>query len=114
MDLIMKKKSLLMTALLVGFAMAVYSFAASTAPRQTDSEQANRFSYAQLTIQENDQVTWDAGGNDLPRVRQLNALYRDLGGNQRATVMNLLNAIGQQGWELVQTDQATWTFKQRN
>lgn len=65
-------------------------------------------------MQGEDQVTWDVGGNDLPRVRQLIAIYRDLGGRQRATAVNLLNVIGQQGWELVQSDGAVWTFKRRN
>ncbi len=106
-------KSFVITLLLVGFGWAVYSIASPIQQRANVQEQAGGFSYAQLTIQ-GDQVTWDIGGNDLPRQRNLNAVYRELNGEGRATTINLLNAIGANGWELVQVGDNVWTFKSRN
>lgn len=110
----MKTKSILMTAVLVGLVMAVYSFASPVSSGSILQEPDSGFSYAVLTIQGEDRVTWDEGGSDLPRTRPLDAIYRELGGKQRATVVNLLNAIGEQEWQLVEINESSWTFIRRN
>ncbi len=96
--------------------LSVYSLATPALSQQSiriPQQQVGVFAYAQLTIQGNEQVTWDEGGNDVPRVDTLDATYRRLGGNQRTSVVNLLNVVGGRGWELVQVSNNTWTFKRR-
>lgn len=72
------------------------------------------FAYAQLTV-EGDEFIFDEGGLALPRARSMTALMRFLGSSQRPTYVNLLNAIGAQGWEIVEsdTDASVVTFKRR-
>jgi len=106
-------KTFAITLLLVGFGWAVYAIAAPV-PQANQKAQASGFSYAQLTLLGENQVTWDAGGNEVPRNRSISAVYRDLGGSSRVTEINLMNSIGQNGWELVQVDGNVWTFKRSN
>ena len=108
-------KSFVATMLMVVLGWAVYSIAAP-APQQSrrGQEQLSGFSYAQLTFTGEEQVTWDFGGNVPPRTRTLGVTYRELGGNLRATEINLLNLIGQDGWELVQADNNVRIFKKSN
>jgi hypothetical protein len=105
--------------LAVGLALVVAPFAnnANATPQQGRTVSATGFSYAQLTVSDDGQSTWDEGGNQIPQTRTLRALQRQLGNNQRTGLVNLLNAIGAQGWELVSNDidgsQAVWNFKRR-
>lgn len=112
----MNAKSTLLILFLVGCgcALTVYSYAVPVAPQQRPRVVATTHQFALLTVQSDQQVTWDDGGNDLPRTRTLNALYGELGGTQRPTLVNLLNVIGADRWSLVQTDQTNWTFQRRN
>jgi hypothetical protein len=77
----------------------------------TNSTIAANWSYARLVIN-GDTVLWHAGENNLdPEPLTLEAQYRRLGGNFRPNLTNLLNLIGQDGWELVATNETIWTFK---
>lgn len=93
--------------------LSVCAFAVD-APRDHLGESVSSYgqcSYGQLTFESKDQVRWDEGGNDLPRTESLSTIYRRLGGSQRPTLVNLLNLLGANGWELVQREDDTWTFK---
>ena len=78
------------------------------------SGSASGFAYAQLTV-DGDQFTFDQGGLETPRARSLTALMRVFGSSEKATYVNLLNAVGSQGWEIVAIDTAESivTFKRR-
>ncbi len=106
-------KTAILTLFLVGFGWAVY---ATAVPQQQARDQQNAagFSYAELTIQGEDNVVWDLGGNVAPRSRTLAAVYYEQGGNQRVTIVNLLNELGNDGWELIQVGENVWTFKRKN
>ena len=113
----MKNKSLagkitVFAILLVGCTSAVfYSFASPAMSQQaTTVQRRSQISYAQLIIQ-GDDVTWDEGGAAIARVGTLDNTYRRLGGNQRTSLVNLLNEIGNDGWELVEVANNVWTFK---
>lgn len=103
-------------AFFVGLILAVYTvpkFAHSQQGALAQQQVGQRLgiqSYAQLTIK-GDSVTWDPGGNEIPRIETLPVTYRRLGGNQRPTLVNLLNVIGSDGWELVLANDNIWTFK---
>ena len=101
-----------------GLALVVAAIAnnANATPQRSGTVSTTGFSYAQLTVSAEGQLTWDDGGNQIPQTRTLRALQRQLGNNQRTGMVNLLNAIGAQGWELVSNDdgQTVWNFKRRN
>ncbi len=98
---------------ITGFAAIQNSTPVSTVESPV-SKSATVFGYARLIIDENDNATWHDGVmNRLPQTYSVDALYRRLGGSSRANVVNLLNEIGNDGWELVTTDEATYTFKRR-
>ena len=84
----------------------------AVAPQQSQS--VSTFAYSQLTI-EDDQFSFDEGGVEPVRARTLTALMRFLGSNERPTFVNLLNAIGSRGWELVEfnTAENVVTFKRQ-
>ena len=104
-------KSSILAAILIGCVLAIYSLATPALSQQGNRvQQLDSISYAQLTIKGNE-VTWDPGGNEISRTDTLNVTYRRLGGNQRATLVNLLNVIGSDGWDLVQIENNVWTFK---
>ena len=69
--------------------------------------------YARL-ISDGTEATWQAGEtNQVQQTFPLETVYRQLGGRSRSNLTNLLNRIGQEGWELVATDEVTWTFKRQ-
>ena len=110
----LSRKTSVLAVLLICGGLAAYWFAAPAVSQQTQQIQQRRsgtIAYAQLTIQGETQVTWDEGGNSIPRVDTLESTYRRLGGTQRSSVVNLLNAIGNSGWELVEVTSNVWTFK---
>ena len=84
---------------------------AATAIQQTQSSEV--FAYSRLTVEDDDQFTFDEGGLQPPRTRSLTALMRFLESSERPTYINLLNAIGSRGWEMVETQNNTVTFKRR-
>lgn len=84
----------------------------NVAVQEQEQIQTTNIEYAQLTIV-NDQLTFEVGGtNPVPRTFTLNGLYRSLGGNQRASFVNLLGKLGEQGWQLVEIsqDRSIYTF----
>ncbi len=85
----------------------------ASAVQQSQSQSSEAFAYSQLTLESEDQFTFDEGGLQPPRTRTLTALMRFLESNERPTYINLLNAIGSRGWELVETQNNTVTFKRR-
>ena len=110
----MKFRYFLMTLCLAVVAFAGFSSTAVTQQAQQAVQNPSQgdFEYAQLIVVGNDQLTFDDGGNDRPRTRSLKALYAELGGRNRATLVNLLNEIGDDGWELVGSPvDGIWTFK---
>ncbi len=87
----------------------------STTPRvesaQRNVQSPSGWEYARLIV-DLDGVTWDPGGVNTPRVRTMAAAINDQGaGGLKATLANLLNAIGANGWELVQVEGDAWIFK---
>lgn len=76
-------------------------------------QQTSSFVYARLIQLGDQQFTWDAGGNNVPRTGSLRLIQRELGGNSRDTLVNLLNAIGSNGWELVQIEEGNYLFKRQ-
>jgi len=93
--------------------VAVSSSPAPAAAPQVSQSQVT-FAYAQLTV-EGDDFLFDQGGREIPRARSLTALMRFFGSSERPTYVNLLNAIGARGWEIVEVDtgESIVTFKQR-
>jgi len=86
------------------------TFVSTQARSQTASaQQITRFAYARLSINDQ-QYTWDVGGLQVPQTRTLLATIRSLGSQQRPTFVNLLNAIGNQGWELVPNSEGAGEF----
>lgn len=107
----------ILAVLLIGCGLAVYTFATPALSQNSirnQQQQIGTITYAQLTIQGDDKVTWDEGGSNVPRVASLDVTYRRLGGMQRTSVVNLLNVIGSSRWELVVANDNVWTFKRRN
>ena len=104
------RKIFVLALIAIGGGLTAYSFAA---PQQGLQIQQRRsaIAYAQLTLQADNQVIWDEGGNGIPRVDTIDGTYRRLGGSQRISLVNLLNAIGSNGWELVEVNNNVWTFK---
>ncbi len=88
--------------------------------RNIDSRSANQenearteFEYARLVVS-GENVTWAVGGTNLvPRQQTIAFTIRQLGGNRtsRANLANLLDVIGDNGWELVQVQESVWIFK---
>ena len=94
---------------------ASYSNNANAQQRSQQSQTSSGWQYAQLLALENDQYKWDEGGNQVPVARSLRALQRELGSNDRETRVNLLNAIGSNGWQLITVEEEkVWTFMRRN
>lgn len=113
-QLTMNNKSHLALLLLIGALIAATSFAAGPAQVNGTYPQASSstWEYAQLTLVGQDQVIWSPSGtNIIPQTRTLRDQYGRLGGNQRATFVNLLGQIGADRWELVTVVESTWTFK---
>jgi hypothetical protein len=110
-------KSLLFSCIAIVAVAFMFVPMASTAEGQQQNAQTSQtqWEYAQLRIASTDAVTFDEGGSQLPITRSLRVIYRQLGGNDRDSLVNLLRAIGNKGWELVVVDdeQKTWTFKRR-
>lgn len=100
----------------LGLLFYVYSnpSIASSSPPPQQIQSSDSFAYAQLTV-EGDQFFFDEGGRETARSRSLSALLRFFGSNQRPTYVNLLNAIGSRGWEIVEsnTSESIVTFKRR-
>ena len=92
--------------------------------RGTQQDEGPTFEYAQLVIQgdaildaQNARVVWNEGDRNLtPNFISLSALNRLLSRQgQRPTLANLLNSIGNNGWELITVDRSerditAWTF----
>jgi len=100
--------ALIATLGLMFYAYSNPSIAESNGPvRQTQTQQLLQgqatFAYAQLTV-EGDEFLFDEGGLQTPRARSLTALMRVFGSNEKPTFVNLLNAIGSRGWEIVEID----------
>lgn len=109
--------ALIATLGLMFYAYSNPSIASPNAPaiaKAQQSQPAATFAYAQLTIA-GDQYSFDEGGREPVRSRSLTALIQFLGSNERATYVNLLNAIGSRGWEIVEVDTVanTVTFKRQ-
>ncbi|MEM7783111.1 MAG: hypothetical protein AAF623_07140 [Planctomycetota bacterium] len=87
------------------------------APKPPQIQQAQQavsgIEYAQLTVS-NGRYIFDVGGNIQPREFDLVGLQRSLGSRERATFVNLLNAIGQEGWELIPRDSSGIYLFKRN
>lgn len=107
-------KSFILALMLVGFGVVVYAVAVPT-PQDVGAQngQAQGISYAVLTV-DGANVVWDEGGAVLPRNRQLSTVYRELGGKNRATLVNLLNEIGEKDWDLTQIVDNKFFFKRYN
>ena len=105
------KKFAVLIALVIGGGLAAYWLAAPVLSQQVQQKRSSALAYAQLTIQGENQAIWDEGGNAIPRVDTLDGTYRRLGGTSRTSVVNVLNAIGNNGWELVEVTSNVWTFK---
>jgi hypothetical protein len=108
------RKIFVLAVLVIGGGFAAYSYAAPTLSQQslqTQQRRSGTIAYAQLTIQGQDKVTWDEGGTSIPRVDTLAGTTNRLGGSPRASVVNLLNAIGNNGWELVEITSNVYTFQ---
>jgi len=102
---------------LLGLLFYAYSnpSAAVSSPRiQAQQSAVTTFTYAQLRVEE-ERFIFDPGGLEIPRARSLSALMRLFGSAERATYVNLLNAIGSRGWEIVEIDtiQSIVTFKRQ-
>jgi len=102
---------------LLGLMFYAYSnpSTAISSPPVPVQQSATTFAYAQLTVEEEDRFIFDQGGLETPRARSLSALMRLFGSTERATYVNLLNAIGSRGWEIVEIDTAESivTFKRQ-
>ena len=116
----MKHKSFVGKTLVLAILLfcGVAAFYLNSTPAHSSESATNQRSqigiaYAQLVVLNDDQVTWDPGGNNLARTETLDSTYRRLGGSQRTSFVNLLNVIGNNGWELVTVSSNVWTFKQR-
>lgn len=72
--------------------------------------------YAQLTISGNVYTFEEGGARFEPRKFDLDGMYRELNGRQRPSLVNLLQAIGTRGWELVDVsqDRDVYVFMRRN
>lgn len=98
--------------LIVGLALVVTPLANRAGAQQAvEATPVSGVEYAQLTIA-GEALTWDEGGNQLPQPRNMIALQRQLGSNARPSMVNLLNAIGDDGWLLVSNNdsQTIWNF----
>lgn len=107
-------KSFILALMLVGFGVAVYALAVP--PLQdsgTQNAQAQGIGYAVLTY-DGTNVRWDEGGAVTPRTRPLSTVYREMGGKQRASLVNLLNQIGEKDWDLIQIIDNNYYFKRYN
>ena len=91
----------------------IYTSALTPQSARQQQTTGNTFEYAQLT-RENGNYVFDTGGNFVPPTRSSQALQRELGSSAPGRFVNLLDAIGSQGWELVQGGSgSTWIFKRR-
>ena len=89
------------------------SVASNGASASTQSVQQTEWDYARL-ITDGESVSWHAGEMNVePQIFTLETQYRRLGGRSRPNVVNLLNQIGSDGWELIVTDEINWTFKRQ-
>lgn len=111
--------SSLAAALIVGIGLSIYVFTSPTIATPNlgpvvQEQATSGFAYATLT-KVDDSFVFDTGGLNPPREFSMGALMRTLNSQQRATMVNLLNAIGSRGWELVQKDKTgtteVWLFK---
>ena len=114
----MPKQMTFLFAGLVLFALVVTAVAAPQISTRTSqlniNSQQSTWEYARL-VTDGEQATWHAGEtNAIPQTFPLNTIYKQLGGRSRANLTNLLNQIGEEGWELVATDESNWTFKRQN
>ena len=114
----MTSKSSIAGALIALLGLMFYAYsnpstAISSPPLQVQ-QPTTTFAYAQLTVEE-DKFIFDQGGLETPRARTLTALIRLFGSSERSTYVNLLNAIGSRGWEIVEIDTAESivTFKRQ-
>jgi hypothetical protein len=101
----------------LGYVVTGYAAIQSTSAVSTTESSASTataWEYARLIIDQDENATWHAGVmNRNPQTFSIDVQYSRLGGSSRANVVNLLNEIGNDGWELVTTDDATYTFKRR-
>ena len=98
---------------LMFYAYSNPSTAVSSPPLQVQ-QASTTFAYATLSV-EGEEYTFDQGGLEVPRARTLTAQLRLFGSDERPTYVNLLNAIGSRGWEIVdiETDESIVTFKRQ-
>ena len=89
------------------------SVASKSATASTPSVEQTEWDYARL-ITDGESVSWHAGEMNVePQIFTLETQYRRLGGRSRPNLVNLLNQIGSDGWELIVTDEVYWTFKRQ-
>lgn len=85
-----------------------------SAPASTSSAAAaTAWEYGRLTI-DGESVSWQGGeSNAVLQTFSLETQYRRLGGGSTPTLTNLLNLLGNDGWELVIYDGIDWIFKRQ-
>lgn len=113
----MKREHFFVAALALASLISIGTVAmvanAQTQDRPAADASRVTWEYARLVMSD-ELVAFHAGEtNVVPEAVSLDVLYRRLGGNLRPNLTNLLNAVGNDGWELVTTDESIWTFKRR-
>ena len=111
----MKNKSTWAAVLIVVLGLSFYAYSNPGLATAQQQARAVGVSYAQLTIN-GEQYIWDVGGLEDPRERTLSSLLRVLGSRNKSTFVNLLNAIGSQGWVMIESNESDdgvqqWTFR---
>ena len=113
----MNNRSSFAAVLIICFGLSIYVFTSPSVATPNlapaaQQQQESGFAYATLTINGATHV-FDQGGQPLPREFTLTTLIRSLDSRERPSLVNLLNAIGNQGWELVLQDRngSRWVFK---
>lgn len=113
----MNNRSSFGAALIMCLGLSIYAFSSpSVATPIPQQQQQSGFAYATLSINGATYV-FDQGGLQAPREYTLTTLLRSLDSRQRPSLVNLLNSIGEQGWELVIREQTNsrqmWIFKRK-
>lgn len=110
----MNRSTLFLSALIIAGLLVVGTMTvnsqANAAPLQ--DQQAAGIQYAQLNVDGQSYIWEPSGLNVQPRSFSLIGLYRSFGGQNRASFVNLLGEIGNDGWQLVDVsqDRTSYTF----
>ena len=89
--------------------------AQETSSQQMQQSSISSVEYARLRVEsDGENVTWLISGTDRVRTESIRAAYRRLGGQDgRGRFSDLLDQIGSEGWNLIQTSDNTWIFSRR-